>query len=277
MENVDNILSYFNEELNNVSNQREITSWAYLSIEHILGLNRSQCIIYNKRKISKNEVDKFVSIVSELKTFKPLQYILGETVFYGLKFRLNRHVLIPRPETEELVEWILEDNFGSVLDIGTGSGCIAISIAKNTKAKVSAIDVSNKILDIARLNAENNKVAIDFILKDIFEVVKFRKYDVIVSNPPYVLNSDKHNLNKNILEYEPDIALFVDDLDPTIFYKKISFVASKSLRNGGKLFFEINENYSKKIIAILKEICFVNIQLKKDLNDKDRMLKAIWK
>ena len=277
MENVDNILSYFNEELNNVSNQREITSWAYLSIEHILGLNRSQCIIYNKRKISKNEVDKFVSIVSELKTFKPLQYILGETVFYGLKFRLNRHVLIPRPETEELVEWILEDNFSSVLDIGTGSGCIAISIAKNTKAKVSAIDVSNKILDIARLNAENNKVAIDFILKDIFEVVKFRKYDVIVSNPPYVLNSDKHNLNKNILEYEPDIALFVDDLDPTIFYKKISFVASKSLRNGGKLFFEINENYSKKIIAILKEIGFVNIQLKKDLNDKDRMLKAIWK
>lgn len=277
MENVGNILSYFNEELNNVSNQREITSWAYISIKHILGLNRSQCIIHNKRKISKNEVDKFVSIVSELKTSKPLQYILEETFFYGLKFRLNRDVLIPRPETEELVEWILDDKFSSVLDIGTGSGCIAISIAKNTKAKVSAIDVSNKILDLAKLNAKNNNVDIDFMQKDIFEVVKFRKYDLIVSNPPYVLNSDKYKLNKNIFEYEPDIALYVNDIDPTIFYNQISLIASKSLSNGGKLFFEINEKFSKKIITILKDIGFVNIQLKKDINDKDRMIKAIWK
>jgi len=277
MENVDNIISYFNDELNNISNHREVISWAYISIEHILGLNRSQCIIDNKRKLSKNEVDKFISIVSDLKTYKPLQYILGETVFYGLKFRLNKHVLIPRPETEELVKWILDNDFNSVLDIGTGSGCIAISIAKNTKAKVSAIDISNKILDLAKLNAKDNKVEIDFMENDIFEVVKFRKYDLIVSNPPYVLNSDKYKLNKNILEYEPDIALYVDDINPTIFYKQIGLVASKSLNNGGKLFLEINEKYSKDIITILGKIGFVNIQLKKDINDKDRMIKAIWK
>ena len=277
MEKVSNIVQYFKEELSSIADEREIISWAYLSIEHLLGYNRSDCIIYADKEITSKISDRIKQIIADLKTKKPLQYILGTTEFYGLKFKVNKHTLIPRPETEELVEWILKEEFSSALDIGTGSGCIAITLAKNTNAKITAIDVSEDALQVAKENARINEVEINFLQQDILQTTSLPKTDVIVSNPPYVLESEKEKMQQNILQYEPHLALFPPDKEPLLFYKKIGNLAVKSLNCGGKLYFEINEQYGVEILALLSKIGFVDIALKKDINDKDRMIKAIWK
>ena len=277
MEKVSNIVQYFKEELSSIADEREIISWAYLSIEHLLSYNRSDCIIYADKEITSEISDRIKQIIADLKTKKPLQYILGTTEFYGLKFKVNKHTLIPRPETEELVEWILKEEFSSALDIGTGSGCIAITLAKNTNAKITAIDVSEDALQVAKENARINEVEINFLQQDILQTTSLPKVDVIVSNPPYVLESEKENMKANVLEYEPNLSLFVADNDPLIFYKKIGVLAEKSLNCEGKLYFEINEQYWAKISETLRDIGFVDIALKKDINDKDRLVKAIWK
>ena len=220
---------------------------------------------------------KIKKIVRDLKKQKPLQYILGETEFYGMKFKMNEHTLIPRPETEELVGWILKEEFSSALDIGTGSGCIAITLAKNTNAKITAIDVSEDALQVAKENARINEVEINFLQQDILETTSLPKVDVIVSNPPYVLESEKQKMKTTVLQYEPHLALFTPDKEPLLFYKKIGNLSAKSLNCGGKLFFEINEQYGAEISEMLSKIGFVDIALKKDINDKDRMIKAIWK
>ena len=175
------------------------------------------------------------------------------------------------------MEWILKEEFSSALDIGTGSGCIAITLAKNTNAKITAIDVSEDALQVAKENARINEVEINFLQQDILQTTSLPKVDVIVSNPPYVLESEKENMQANVLKYEPNLALFVEDNNPLIFYKKIGNLAVKSLNCGGKLYFEINEQYGAEILEILSKIGFVDIALKKDINDKDRMIKAIWK
>jgi len=275
MKKVSNILSYFKRELSDMADVREITSWHYISIEYLLGYNRSDCIVNANHEISNENADKIKVIVAELKTQKPIQYILGETEFYGLKFKVNKHTLIPRPETEELVDWILKENFSSALDVGTGSGCIPIALAKNTNSKVLAIDISEDALLIAEENAKNNKVEIDFILQDILQTNSLPKIDLIVSNPPYVLNSEKAKMQANVLDFEPELALFVEDENPLIFYKKIADLAFGALNDNGKLFFEINEQFGNETIEMLTDIGFVNIELKKDMNDKDRMIKAI--
>ena len=184
MEKVSNIIPYFIKQLSGIADEREIISWGYFSIEHCLGYNRSDCIIYSNKDITTEVLDKIKQIVSDLKTKKPLQYILGETEFYGLKFKVNEHTLIPRPETEELVDWILQEDFKSALDIGTGSGCIPISLAKNSKAILSAIDVSENALKVAKENAQMNDVKINFIQQDILKVDALPRVDLIVSNPP---------------------------------------------------------------------------------------------
>ena len=277
MEKVSNIIPYFRKELSAIFNDREVLNWAYLSIEYLLGYNRSECIIHSEKSIDIRVSDKLKNIITDLKTNKPFQYILGETYFYGLKIIINMHTLIPRPETEELVEWVLKENFNSALDIGTGSGCIAIALAKYSNADISAIDVSEQALKIAKENAILNSVKVNWSQQDILEVKSLAKVDLFVSNPPYVLNSEKERMQKNILEYEPHLALFVPDNDPLIFYKKIADIATESLTAGGKLFFEINEYFANELIAILTQIGFVDIQLKKDINDRDRMIKATWK
>ena len=277
MEKVSNILPYFKQELLAVSQEREIISWAYIVIEFLLGHNRSDCIIHSEKEISNQISDQIKSIVGELKTQKPLQYILGETEFYGLKFKVNKHTLIPRSETEELVEWILKEEFSSALDIGTGSGCIAITLAKNTNAKITAIDISKEAIDVAKENTKNHKVEIDFMLQDILQAETLSKVDLIVSNPPYILNSEKEKMESNVLDFEPDLALFISDNNPLLFYKKIGVLAKKSLNCGGKLYFEINEKYGAEILEMLSKIGFVDIALKKDINDKDRMVKATKK
>ena len=277
MQIVANIIPYFRKELSTIFIDREIVSFAYISIEHIFGFNRSECIIYANKLIAEKSFKKIIQIVSELKKSKPIQYILKETFFYGLKFKVNKHTLIPRPETEELVEWILKENFDSAIDICTGSGCIAISLAKFTSAKILGIDISEEALKIAKENARLNYVEVDFICEDILKVKQLKNVDLIVSNPPYVLTSEKVHINENVLNYEPHLALFVSDNDPLIFYDRIACLSKSCLISGGTLFFEINERFSAELTSKLLDLGFVDIELKKDINDKIRMIKAIWK
>ncbi len=270
-------MPYFQKELGVIFGDREALNWAYLSIEHLLGYSRSDCILNANEYVDLDILDKLKDIVIDLKSNKPIQYIIGETNFYGLQFTVNSHVLIPRPETEELVAWALESNFNSVLDIGTGSGCIAITLAKNSNAKIYAVDISKHALFIAKENMIKNKVNINFIHQDIFNNKPMPKVDLIISNPPYVLNSEKIYMQNNILDFEPHNALFVPDDNPLIFYKKIINIAKESLFSGGKIFFEVNEKFANEITMMLDYSGFVDIKLKKDINDKDRMIKAIWK
>ena len=277
MHKVSNIMTYFRKELGAIFRDREIVNWAYLSIDHFLGYNRADCIVYANECIDIEVVDKLKDVVDDLKSNKPIQYILGKTDFYGLQIVVNSDVLIPRPETEELVDWALEEDFNSALDIGTGSGCIAIALAKHSDAIISAIDISKYVLRLARENMMLNNVNINLIQQDIFENRSIDKVDLIISNPPYVLDSEKRYMQKNILDFEPHIALFVSDDDPLVFYKHIINMATESLFSGGRLFFEINEKFADKVISILEKAGFVDIELKKDINDKDRMVKGIWK
>ena len=277
MQKVSNIIPYFRKELSSLFEEREVISWAYLSAEHLLGYSRSDCIIHADSNIDLQILNSLKQIVIDLKTKKPLQYILGETKFYGLKLKVNQHTLIPRSETEEIVDWILKEKFQSALDIGTGSGCIAIALAKHSNAHISAIDISRDALQIAKANANLNNVKLAFSEQDIFQTNRLEKVDLIVSNPPYVLNSQQEHMDQNVLAYEPHLALFVSDNNPLVFYEKIIYLASKSLTSSGKLFFEINEKFGDELIAILIQNSFVDIELKKDVNDKDRMIKAVWK
>lgn len=277
MQVLSNIVPIFKSELSNLYDDREIVSIAYISIEYVFGFNRSECIINSSKTLENDSLNKIYFIVNELKQKKPIQYILGETEFYGLKFKLNKSTLIPRPETEELVEWVLKDSFDSAIDICSGSGCISIALAKATNSKVSAIDISNDAINIAKENATLNNVRVDFYCNDIFAINNLQKSDVIVSNPPYVLESEKIYINTNVLNFEPHIALFVEDNNPLVFYNKIAKLATQSLNIGGVLFFEINPLLSKEIKILLCGLGFVDIELKKDINDKIRMVKAIWK
>ena len=212
-----NILPFFLKEIDNFS-RREIISFAYLSIEKILGFSKSDCILNSNYILSDEDISSFEKIIVEIKKNIPIQYILGETHFYNLKFNVNSSTLIPRPETEELVRYILSHNFSSVLDIGTGSGCIAISIAKNSNASIYAIDNSKEALEIANSNAILNSVDVNFMFNDVFEFSDTKKYDVIVSNPPYVLNSEKKYMHQNVIDYEPHNALFVESSPGPVKY-----------------------------------------------------------
>ena len=271
-----NIIPKFLSEINNFS-RREVESFAYLSIEKILGYSKSDCIIHSNQELSNNNIISLENIINDIKQNIPIQYILGEAHFYDLKFKVNSSTLIPRGETEELVKYILLHDFISVLEIGTGSGCIAVSIAKNSNAKITAIDNSIAALEIAKSNAVLNSVEINFQLRDVFNFSDIKKYDLIVSNPPYVLESEKKLMDKNVLDYEPHNALFVSDNNPLAYYKEIAKIATNNLNKNGLLFFEINEKYSNQIIELLSNLNFVDIELKKDINGRDRIIKSVFK
>ena len=274
MEKVSNIIPYFIKQLKGIAQEREIISWSYISIDFLLGYNRSDCIIHANMDISSDISGRIKQIISDLKTNKPIQHIIGEAEFYGLKFKVNEHTLIPRPETQELVQWILEHEFTSALDIGTGTGCIPIALKKNKDAEISATDVSESALSVAKENAKINEVEINFLLQDILKTTILPKVDVIISNPPYVLDMEKEFILANVLDNEPHLALFVPDNNPLLFYKKIADLAFTSLSKNGLIFFEINERLGKETVVMLSAIGFVDIELKKDINDKDRMIKA---
>ncbi len=277
MQKIRDIVDYFKSELSDIYSYRENISLAYIVIEDIFGYNRSESIINANKEIRLNEIKKINNIIFELKNNKPIQYILGSTNFYGIKIKVNENTLIPRPETEELVDWILKDDFNSMLDIGTGTGCIPIAIAKNKDVKIYALDKSKNALKIAKENSRINNVNINFIEKDIFKFNESLNFDLIVSNPPYILKSKIDSMSSNVVDYEPHEALFVNDKDPLVFFKQISKIAIQMLNSNGKLYFEINEDYATEIKLILNEFGFVDIQLKNDINDRNRMLRAIKK
>ena len=280
MKKVSDILPYFLNKLSDLYLENELKSIMYISINSHLGLTKSGTILQSERVLKDEEILVIKNIVDRLKNMEPIQYILSETEFYGLLFYTKKEILIPRPETEELVDWIIKDNKNSekrYLDIGTGSGCIIVSLAKNLKGIFDAIDVSEESIRIADKNSVKNKVNINLKQTDILCSELEGEWDIVVSNPPYVLHSEKEVMNKNVLNWEPETALFVENDNPLIFYKEIAKKASTVLRKNGFLYFEINENFGKETIKLLEEIGFVNIELKKDVNGKDRMVKAMCK
>ncbi|MEI7508004.1 MAG: peptide chain release factor N(5)-glutamine methyltransferase [Flavobacterium sp.] len=280
----------FLQELSLLYDEMEIESFFYNVLESFHNLKRIDLALNPDMEIEAIQLPRWETVLNELKKQKPIQYILGETEFYGLPFLVNKNTLIPRPETEELVEWIVIESKKSIveklkiLDIGTGSGCIAISLAKNLpNAAVFAIDVSGEALIIAKKNAEVNEAVINFIATDILSIDNLNQltsqnsqltttFDIIVSNPPYVRNLEKTEIKPNVLEYEPHLALFVEDNDALLFYRKIAQLANKSLSENGKLYFEINQYLGKETIALLEGMGFKNIVLKKDIYGNDRMI-----
>ncbi len=272
----------FTESLSKLYPEEEVQSFFAILSETILKLSRLETVLQSEKDISEEDCLKFTEAVQRLKHFEPIQYITGETEFYGLVFKVNKHVLIPRPETEELVDWILKDietqnlRVRTVLDIGTGSGCIAISLAKNLpNTHVSALDISEKALKTASQNAGLNQVAIHFYQQDILNSKLLPdQYDIIVSNPPYVRELEKEAMRNNVLKHEPSSALYVSNEDPLVFYHKIILLAKKGLAPKGCLYFEINEYLSKEMQEMLKEEGFMSIEIRKDIFGKNRMIKA---
>jgi len=278
--------STFIKELSSLYDEKEIESFFYIILEQFHNKKRIDLALNPEMEMDALQLLRWETVLSELKKEKPIQYILGETEFYGLRFLVNENTLIPRPETEELVEWIISNSEGlrqaqsdksaklKLLDIGTGSGCIAISLAKNLQnAEFSAIDVSEKALETAKKNALINEVEVNFILKNILETEDLEhQFDIIVSNPPYVRNLEKEEIKPNVLEFEPHLALFVDDNDALLFYRKIAELAKKNLSENGRLYFEINQYLGKETVELLENLGFKEVILKKDIYGNDRMI-----
>ena len=285
--------THFFDLLKNIQDEQEIESFFFILTEYLHNLKRIDVALNPDFEISDAAIEKWNAILAQLQQEKPIQYITREAWFYGLRFEVNENTLIPRPETEELVEWIIESQKSKVksqkfeiLDIGTGTGCIPISLKANLPhVNVSAIDVSEKALEVARRNAVSNKVEINFIQTNILEVEDLSQlqtpnfqlptsFDIIVSNPPYVRNLEKEEIKKNVLDYEPHLALFVEDTDALLFYRKIAQLALKNLAPNGLLFFEINQYLGKETVELLKNLGLKNIELKKDIYGNDRMIKC---
>ena len=259
----------------------EISSFFYLLCDAILGFDRTTIALEPAFFVQKKECVLFEKALGRLAAKEPIQYIIGKTHFYGLDFTVTPDTLIPRPETEELVAWILTENNKNtttldILDIGTGTGCIAISLAKNLpQVTVSALDFSAEALIIANENATKHTVSVDFHKIDILTTkVLPKKYNIIVSNPPYVKNNEKKEIAPNVLKYEPHEALFVSNTNPLIFYEKIGHLALKNIKKGGYLYFEINQYLGKETLELLKNIGFRNLELRKDFLGNDRMIRV---
>jgi release factor glutamine methyltransferase len=261
---------------------REIESLFNVITRTVLYKDRLHNIADNDIFIENEQFQKIVEIINQLKTGKPIQYILGETTFYGCTFKVNEHVLVPRQETEELVDLIIRENRGingRIIDIGTGSGCIAVTLARNLGgAEVKAIDISSEAVEIARQNAALNNVMVDFITADIFNIRlnNFYPANIIVSNPPYVRESEKAKMHSNVVDFEPHMALFVSDSDPLAFYRRIMELAEYVLIPGGKVYFEINESLGYLFEELMKSHRFMDIAIIKDLNNKERFVKGTF-
>jgi release factor glutamine methyltransferase len=267
-------------ELKNIYDDHEAATIAALVLEHITGLQRVEQLKTKETALNTGQIEKLNQITARLKENEPVQYILEEAWFAGMKFKVNRSVLIPRPETEELVDLAVKDANAqcSVLDIGTGSGCIPIAIKKKIpQAAISAIDICSEALFTATENAMALKTAIDFRLLDFLDEEKWKElgvYDIIVSNPPYVRQQEKQNMHERVSGHEPHLALFVPDDDALLFYRKLADFSSVHLNRGGKLFVEINESFGTEVVNLFQSKGFSNIELRKDMQGKDRMVRA---
>ncbi len=279
-------ISYIKKELNPLYSQVEVNSFIYIIFNYVMNLSRMEVHTKSEAKLLDFHDKEIRQIVQQLKKYKPIQYVTGQTEFYHSKLIVTPDVLIPRPETEELVEWLVNEidknHVANILDIGTGSGCIAISLARKfAQHSVYAADISESALKIARQNAKYNFVNINYFQFDIlnweseqnrYNWLKTIKYQTIVSNPPYVRESEKMFMHKNVLDYEPHTALFVSDENPIIFYERIADFALQHLLENGKLFFEMNEQMAKQLVEMLMNKGFSEIRVKRDFNSKDRML-----
>ena len=274
---------YFVQELTPLYDVGEAESFFYRILEARHQLKRIDIALQPELALTVTELEDWNLILEQLKKEIPIQYLLGSTHFYGLEFEVNSNVLIPRPETEELVDWIIKsqqlaigDKKVRILDIGTGSGCVAIALAKNLpNAQVFAFDVSEQALATAQKNAELNQVAIQFIHQSILETEDLgQQFDIIVSNPPYVRHLEKLEIKKNVLDNEPHLALFVADDDALIFYRKIAELAQKNLNPQGQLYFEINQYLGQETLDLLQEMGFKNTELRKDIYGNDRMIQC---
>ena len=263
----------FLESITPLYNKDEASSLYYILCEESLALSKPKLIIAENMDLSIEKTNQLYNCLDRLKKHEPIQYVLGKTKFCNLNFSVNESVLIPRPETEELVRLMLKEDLDGkeILDIGTGSGCIAISLAKNLpNAKVTALDISEEALIVARENAKLNNVEINFINADIFDYQTDKKYDIIVSNPPYVTESEKSVMKSNVLDFEPELALFVEDKDPLKYYEQI--IEYYKLSKSGKLFFEINSNFMQQIKNLLNNYEYRVMSFKLDSNNNYRFL-----
>lgn len=283
MQKLKYIKNKFYKALDQHFHKEEIGAFFYLLSEKFYGITRINLAMQPNEEIKDETL--ILDALELLKQHKPIQYILGATEFYDLQFKVNENVLIPRPETEELVSWILDEvkqkKTYNILDIGTGSGCIAITLAKHlVNTTVYALDVSKDALEVAKENAKHNEVSITYVEDDILNIeacnasLKGVEFDVIVSNPPYVRAIEKQLMQPNVLQHEPHLALFVEDDNALVFYKAIAKFATQFLAPNGQLFFEINEYLGQETVNLLKHCGFRNIELRQDIFEKDRMIKA---
>lgn len=262
-------------------NLNEARTLARLIAERVTGMGINEILINPQLLLSPSQVLLLDTYIDELKLHKPIQYILGETEFFGISLKVDPSVLIPRPETEELVHWIVSDwqhTSPNILDMGTGSGAIAIALAKNLPAaNVFALDISLQAITVAQENAINSFVNIHFMQHDMLQLpthIKGAPFDLVVSNPPYVRNSEKELMDANVLEFEPDGALFVPDDNPLLFYEAIAKFAQLHLKPNGTIYCEINEAFGSQTETLFKEHGYSNVEVRKDINGKERMLKA---
>lgn len=268
-----------------IHDQREAGNIAHIVMEHITGLSKMDRIVYKEKELTDQQSAQLAAALQALLEHQPVQYVTGSSWFYGMELQVNANVLIPRPETEELVEWIVQDVRDSkllnrrILDIGTGSGAIPLALKKELPAAtVWALDVSPGALDTARANAQQQKLDVHFEQVDILDITAARSlpmFDIIVSNPPYICQRERTDMQEQVVAYEPSIALFVPDEDALLFYRQIGLLAKEKLNPGGALYFEINEAFGKETAGLLTEQGYINVEVRKDLFGKDRMVKAV--
>ena len=268
------------QELKEYYSDSEATALARMLLMEKFCFSKLELFGGKDKQVFKKDLDVLDEMLSRLKIYEPIQYILGKEIFCGLEFEVNKNVLIPRPETQELVEWVISDSINKttrILDIGTGSGCIAISLVKNLpQAKVDAWDISPGALHVAEKNAGIHEVCIEFRLIDVLKEVSVNQvYDTIVSNPPYITEQEKSDMDSNVLDWEPSGALFVPNEDPLIFYRRIAQIGKQILKKNGALYFEINRSYGKETLELLLELGYQKVQLREDCFGNQRMIKAI--
>lgn len=279
---IKDIRRYYKQQLADIYDEKETDSFLYMLFEEYAGLSKAQILLNAEATISESELLKIHFAVKALMNNKPIQYIIGSSEFYGLQFKVNPDVLIPRPETEELVELIIKENSEgknhSIIDIGTGSGCIAITLKKYLPDSiVCALDFSTNALNVAKENAKSNELEIHFLKMDFLNARNWNKldsFDIIVSNPPYVRESEMKQMHKNVLDYEPAKALFVEDENPLLFYSAIAQFAKGHLNNSGAVYCEINQYLAKGTSTLFLDAGFAQVDIFKDMNGNDRIIKA---
>lgn len=281
LKTIKDIRIFLSAELEEIYQEPEKISVINLIIMTLFRISKLHQVYNSDLAVTSAQAEKIIEVCKDLKSGRPVQYVLGETIFYDCKIKVSESVLIPRPETEELLQLIISENKdfnGGIIDFGTGSGCIAIALAANLKgASVTGIDISAAAIAVAGENAKINSVNITLIESDIFNfrTDSVRKPSIIVSNPPYVRNSEKKQMHKNVLGFEPHQALFVDDSNPLVYYISILEIAEQILLPGGKIYFEFNEALGEQMTELMNSFRYTNTSVIKDINGKDRFIKGI--